>query len=387
MLLSCINSDYIIIYENIEKKKPYIIKALTDAGIEDQDNIVDYLVKADPVANKSGGKKTPFINLILKWLINNKIRLPEDIDTVSEILSKANDLVNNKGVKLDINNYDSPGDLRKDVNEKLGVVEKGTYDYLELVDQIPGFKLYKVNSWEEGERAFKDSGWCVQRKNHFDGYDLPYFMVVTSDDKRYALMHKDSNQIKDVHDNSLTIDKAIPIKKFILETWPKFVYSSDLISINDLWPGAINEIKKNPEWAYTYAHEVIKGKWPEGEEAIKQDPEWAYKYARYVIYDRWPEGEEIIKQDPGCAYHYAYQIIGGRWPEGEEAIKKEPESAYTYACYIIKDKWPEAEETIKKDPQWAYRYASNIIEGRWPEAEETIKQDPDYWSLYKAKFL
>jgi hypothetical protein len=359
MLLSCINNNYIVIYENIEKKKPYIIQTLTDAGIKDQ-NIINYLVKADPIAAKSGGKKTPFINLILKWLINNKIKLPEDIDTVSEVLGKANDLVNNKGVKLDINNYESPGDLRKDVNDKLGVVEKGAYDYLELVNQIPGYKLYKVDSWEEGKVAFKDSGWCVQRKNHFNNYKPPYFMVVTSDDKRYALMHKNSNSIKDVHDNSLTIDKAIPIKKFILELWPKFEYSNDLMSINDLWPDAINEIKKNPEWAYTYADEVIKGKWPEGEEAIKKDPEWAY--------------------------YYACQIIGGKWPEGEEAIKRDPVYAYNYARDIIKDKWPEAEETIKKDSQWAYRYARDVIKGRWPEAEETIKQDPVWWNEY-TKFI
>jgi hypothetical protein len=334
MLLSCINNDYIVLYENIEKKKPYIIQTLTDAGIKDQDNIISYIVKADPIASKSGGKKTPFVNLILKWLINNKIKFPEDIKTVSEVLGKANDLVNNKGVKLDINNYESPGDLRKDVNEKLGVVEKGAYDYLELVDQIPGFKLYKINNWEEGEIAFKDSGWCAQHKEHFDHYKPPYFMVVTDSDKRYALIHKDSKQIKDVHDNSLTIDKATPIKKFILELWPRFVYSNDLLCLADLWPGAIDEIKKNPEWAYYYALLTIKGRWPEGEETIKKGPEWAYKYAFYIIQGEWPEGEEAIKQDP----------------------------------------------------QWACWYALDIIKGRWPEAEENIKQDPG-WGRYKAKFL
>ena len=361
MLLSCINYNYIVIYENIEKKKPYIVKILTDAGIKDQDNIINYLVKADPIAAKSGGKKTPFVNLILKWLINNKIKLPEDIDTVSEVLGKANDLINNKGVKLDVNSYNSPGDLRNDVNEKLGVVEKGTYDYLELVDQIPGFKLYKVNSWEEGKVAFKGSGWCVKHKNHFNNYKPPYFMVATSDDKRYALMHNDSKQVKDVHDNSLTIDKAKPIKKFILELWPKFEYSSDLLYLADLWPEAIDEIKKNKYWAYMYAYDIIKGRWPEAEEVIKQDQRWAYSYAYNIIKGRWPEGEESIKQSPQWASLYAFHVINGRWSEGEESIKQ--------------------------DPEWASLYAFHVINGRWPEAEETIKQNKELWNGYKNHFL
>ena len=82
--------------------------------------------------------------------------------------------------------------------------------------------------------------------------------------------------------------------------------------------------KTNPQWAYNYAREVIKGRWPEGEEAISKDPYWAYSYAVDVVGGRWPEGEKTISKDPEWAFYYAREVIKGRWPEGEEAIKKRP---------------------------------------------------------------
>lgn len=58
----------------------------------------------------------------------------------------------------------------------------------------------------------------------------------------------------------------------------------------------IESTKKDPEWAYYYSVNVIKGRWKEGEEVIKKDPEWAYWYSLNIIKSRWPEGEETIKQ-------------------------------------------------------------------------------------------
>jgi hypothetical protein len=40
----------------------------------------------------------------------------------------------------------------------------------------------------------------------------------------------------------------------------------------------IDAIKKDPQWAYYYSRNVIKGRWKEGEEAIKKDQYWAYHY-------------------------------------------------------------------------------------------------------------
>jgi hypothetical protein len=67
---------------------------------------------------------------------------------------------------------------------------------------------------------------------------------------------------------------------------------------------------------------------------------------------RRPELEKNIMKDPECAYLYAGNIIKGRWKEAEPYIMKKPEYAYYYAANVIKKRWPEAEETIKNSHYW-----------------------------------
>ncbi len=63
---------------------------------------------------------------------------------------------------------------------------------------------------------------------------------------------------------------------------------------------------------------------------------------------------EMIKKDPERAYHYALNVIKGRWPEGEEIMKSDPFFAYWNSVYIIKDRWFEGEEAMKKnDKIWS----------------------------------
>jgi lambda repressor-like predicted transcriptional regulator len=87
---------------------------------------------------------------------------------------------------------------------------------------------------------------------------------------------------------------------------------------------------KDPEYAYRYAHILIKKPWPPGEAAIATDPKWAFWYARNVIRKPWPPGEAAIAKDPELAYEYVRQVIKGPWPPGEAAIAKEPEYANLY---------------------------------------------------------
>jgi hypothetical protein len=96
----------------------------------------------------------------------------------------------------------------------------------------------------------------------------------------------------------------------------------------------------DPEQAYWYAKDIIKGRWPEGEAAISKHPYWAYYYARDVIKGRWPEGESTIAKDSQEAYWYAKDIINGRWPEGEEAIaNSDYKDEYLIHFPDAKDDW------------------------------------------------
>jgi hypothetical protein len=88
--------------------------------------------------------------------------------------------------------------------------------------------------------------------------------------------------------------------------------------------------KTDPQWAYHYAKNVLKGHWPEGEPAIATDPYYAYRYARCVLKGRFPEGEKTLAADPWSAYHYAEDVLKGRFQEGEVAIAAHPSCVTNY---------------------------------------------------------
>ena len=323
----------ISLVENIEKKKKYILKQLDD--YDNAEEIIKWIAKADPVSVKSGGKKTPFVNDILNWFLNGKIRLPEDIETTREALTIYNN-AKQQGQTKPVSEYGSPGEIRRE-HESESDDPNDYGNIAELVAQDGEYKMYRIDDYDQGKICFADSGWCVKDEEHFDEYDPPFYMV-TKGKKRYALLHKDSYSAKDVYDDSLTMDLAKPIEKFIKKVWPKFEYKDDLINVSRLWP--------------------------EAEPAIMKNPKRAFYHARYVIKDRWPEAEPIIMKDPELAFYYAEDVIKGRWPEAEPYIMKDPRWAYYYARYVIKDRWPEAELYIMKDPKWASYYTKYVIKDR-----------------------
>ncbi|GIV52385.1 MAG: hypothetical protein KatS3mg038_2906 [Candidatus Kapaibacterium sp.] len=152
------------------------------------------------------------------------------------------------------------------------------------------------------------------------------------------------------------------------------------------WPEAEPVIAQDPECAYYYACDVIRGRWPEAEPVIAADAWCAYSYARDVIGGRWPEAEPVIAQDAESAYSYASRVIGGRWPEAEPVIAVSAYYAYSYARDVIYGRWPEAEPVIAADAWCAYSYARDVIGGRWPEAEPVIEQDPQCARYYQRIF-
>lgn len=119
---------------------------------------------------------------------------------------------------------------------------------------------------------------------------------------------------------------------------------------------------------------------------IKREPNLAFWYALDIIKGRWEEAESVIMKCPIYAYEYALDIINGRWYEAEPYIKKDPYYAYYYARYITKERWEEAEPTIMKNTIYAYYYARDIIKGRWIEAEPYIMKSDEDWRWYCHEF-
>ena len=86
------------------------------------------------------------------------------------------------------------------------------------------------------------------------------------------------------------------------------------------------------------------------------------EYAKYAVSKRAKE----VMEDPEKAYRYARNVIKGRWYQAELTIMKDPESAYVYARDVIRGRWYQAEQFIMNDPEWAHYYVLHVIEGRWP---------------------
>jgi hypothetical protein len=258
-------SDYTgdrVFIAGYDDQKPSIIEKLKKhkSNIKDDEieSILESIQKCDPVSSKTKGKKSPFTEQITNWYINNKIRLPEDENTVKDTLQQYSKF---KGkIKKKVDKFNSPGDLRKELEQYIDSPDEKSYDDLaEVVASEGGYKMYEINDFDtQGRMCFKDSGWCVQQEGMFSEYEPPYYMI-TKGSKRYALLHHDSYQLKDVNDNPLTLEQAKPISKLIMQVFPENPYKfeedeeeieNDLLALKDLYPITdqirLKEVERNP---------------------------------------------------------------------------------------------------------------------------------------------
>ena len=149
--------------------------------------------------------------------------------------------------------------------------------------------------------------------------------------------------------------------------------------------------RTDPELAYYYARDVVKGRVPELEPLILTDNMSMWGYIYHIINGRWPEAEEIIATgDPDEAAEYAENILKGRWPEGEASILSEPDSKERYINFLNSINYQDLEESFEQffteakgkvrkpnkeertDPVSAYYYAKDVVQGRVPELEPLI---------------
>jgi hypothetical protein len=58
----------------------------------------------------------------------------------------------------------------------------------------------------------------VKYKTHFDEYEPPFYYFLSKEDgSEYALLHVESDQLKDVSDNALTLEQYMPIKDIVMK--------------------------------------------------------------------------------------------------------------------------------------------------------------------------
>ena len=106
-------------------------------------------------------------------------------------------------------------------------------------------------------------------------------------------------------------------------------------------------IAKDPQWAYWYAKDILKGPFPLGEPAIAKESWRAFWYAAEILKDPFPLGEPAIAKDPQWAYYYALDVLEGPFPLGEPAIANSG-MAFLYARIVLKLPEDQAKQWSKK---------------------------------------
>jgi hypothetical protein len=360
-------------------------------SITDVDQILAALEEMDPTATKQ----------YTLWLANQYIKQQFRLEDRPRITDALRKFINAKSrlEQRDINKYDFRSledQMDKIYNVELDAPsEEGIFEVPEGAEVLYNgpLGLLAIPKTEEASCELgSGTRWCTagNEDNRFESCskDGPLYIWRDKNGEKYQF-HWESTQFMDRRDEPISqeqmdyfrtkhpvLKKLFAAKEKEIAKDPEWAYEYARDVIRGRWPEAEAVIATDPEWAYEYARDVIRGRWPEAEAAIAKDPKRAYRYAGNVVRGRWPEVEAVIAKDPEWAYLYAKDIIRGRWPEAEAVIAKDSGDAYKYAMYVIVGRWPAGEPAIAADPQWAYWYARDVIGGRWPEAEAVIAKDP-----------
>ncbi len=388
--IHCYTRDYEILIEatmeQVKNRVPIWSKKYFDDDVKALEILPD-IIDADPTT----GKYSEW--LIRQWKAGTA-KFPNDTDKLKGLL-KTFDSKKSRLTEKDINKY-SPESLEQALGEELDltkaelkaaragnlVVPPGS----KIVIKDDPFTVVKALSPKAVMILSGGTAWCTANKNSAEEYLSagPLFFIYENG-KRFANFSFEINEFNDVNNKPLKksyLRKIMKVFRPLMITDPKIAFHYVL----SVGPSAevMEVIAKDPEVAYEYARDIIKGRWPEAEPTISSDPWAASMYATNVIKGRWPEAEPTIMTDPGVAQLYAINVIKGRWPEAEPTISSDPWAASIYAINVIKGRWPEAEPTISSDPQNALTYAVYVIKGRWPEAEPIIMRNRETARMYAA---
>lgn len=369
-----------LLAENIEKKRPFIIKRLEDKQIPNNqhDRIIKWLQKADPVANRTNGKKTPFVNKILDWLLSGVVQA-EDWRDLNDMLGRFNTLKNQRTEfrNIDLSTFDKPSDLLELIYKYAGEEEKGvdmegaeTYGYLPKIAEHNGFAVYEVNEWMPCEvedqsarqpqhRALEGSGWCVRWKHTFHNYKPSiYYMFVKLQpgrDKRYSLLHLGSQQFKNIADRSMTKEEIAPIISLIKKVLPRdevAAYLAKSLSQHHMY---------GDYSALVNFYDIDKSEFDPAmlKKINDEDIQLAINYTKNAHDGDWPEADKVAINTLSAPklLTWAVDLKKASWPEAEAKIKTSPETAYFYARRVLKRRWPEGEAAISRNPKLATAYA------------------------------
>ena len=305
------------------------------------------LASYDPTPNKA------YLDWICRQVQKENLRFPEDAEKTIETLKDFHKYKPSLPLK-DINQYKYLGDISKALETSGKIPSKREQEKIntetgqQVVLDFPPYKVISITTPEASATLCRGTKWCIKDPKFFtDTYNMgpnnPALLIL-KDDKRYALMHIPSGQLKDPDDRAF-YNKSIEFLDLFREMVKRNViphipvgknFGADIVE-----QLSKDEVLKSPGAAYYYATNVIKGRWPEGENEISKDTQYAYGYANEVL--KWQDVP----------------------PEVVQSLIKKPEYAYEYAMFVIaKDQVVPSEvvQSLIRNAEYAAYYANKLVQ-------------------------
>jgi hypothetical protein len=340
--------------------------------------IIEELSQIDPTKDKGA-----YLEWLVRRVSEGNIRWPEDQRrTQAALATYANlkqspRLLKEHEVSADINKYTLHDleDIEDRVTGRPLQTERQEAENrnssAKLIYNQGGYKIIQIGGpgtdIEQASQALcfyaNNTRWCTDNdKTNREYLRKGPVYVIFHNGKKIA-QADGRRQVMDPKDVPLDInEKTIPVYQLLIKlgiiTKALFYYMhSENITHQRQPPENEKEIATDPRVALDYITNFLDGEpWPLAEPAIARNPDTAFSYARNIIRGPWPPGEPAIASHPVYAAYYASDPLYHPWPPGEPAIATVAHASWYYIREVLRKPWPPGEPAMKHNPYIWERY-------------------------------
>jgi hypothetical protein len=334
-------------------------------------DLLDNIYLTDPT--KSG----IYFQWILKQYKKGNYRFPEDNTKYNETLSLFDSKKKRKDFlgQRDINQYQSYGELVRDVKEKqeLEYFQKEISNGERLIYKDETYKLIELSSIEALMETGQDTEWCIKNEVNAKSYlqDRNVLYVIYKNNQKYILIDFDSGQYMNVDDeeiNEETVREVLPlVEKIGMNSLFFKAHFYSTVEVKNK-KEAMFFLRKNPNIYLGNLEEFL------------EDPEVIQARREGIIY--------VIKKDPKKWRDYKYEVEND--PELRIATKNSWIKAIinneVFGLDFLPeflDKDPEVRTTIKDKLRRDCR--DNPLANHY--LQEYLKDDPELKEILKTSWI
>lgn len=147
---------------------------------------------------------------IYNLLLTKNIKLPEDAQKTKNLLLNYEKIKRSSNFPNDLKNilkfktfsglHIIVSEYSKELSSGKKVLDAGNN---KVIYDENGVQIIQLDEFDDALFLLNKTGWCVQQRHFFYQYGAPYYLFV-EDGQKVALLHINSHQIKDIHDEPLS---------------------------------------------------------------------------------------------------------------------------------------------------------------------------------------